>query len=82
MIVSHIFFSLSADDGEFGTSCKNPSKNLCFNTRQRIRLAISLPFLPQLSRLVFHDHLDPASVGVPFLSGGGGFPSTCQVRQA
>jgi hypothetical protein len=49
---------------------------------QRNRLAISLPFLPRLSRLIFHDRLDPTSVGVPFLSGDGGFPSACQVRQA
>ncbi|WP_221054147.1 hypothetical protein [Methylomonas koyamae] len=82
MIVSQILFSPSAADGEFGISCKNTSKNLCFNTRQRNRLAIGLPFLPRLSRLVFHDCLDPASVGVPFLSGDGGCPSACQVRQA
>jgi len=82
MIVSQILFSLSAADGEFGISCKSPSKNLCFNTSQRNWLAISLPLLPRLSRLVFHDRLDPTSVGVPFLSGDGGVPSACQVRQA
>jgi hypothetical protein len=82
MIVSQILFSLSAADDEFGISCKSPSKKFCFNTRQRNWLAIGLLFLPRLSRLVFHDCLDPASVGVPFLSGDGGFPSACQVRQA
>jgi len=82
MIVCQIISTVSADEGEFGISCKNTSKNLCFNTRQRNRLAISLPILPRLSRLVFHDRLDPTSVGVPFLSGDGGCPSACQVRQA
>ncbi|MBD9356149.1 hypothetical protein [Methylomonas albis] len=82
MIVSQILFSLSAADGEFGVSCKSSPKIFCFNTRQRNRLAIGLSLLPRLSRLVFHDCLDPASVGVPFLSGDGGFPSACQVRQA
>ncbi|WAR46001.1 hypothetical protein [Methylomonas rapida] len=82
MIVSQILFSLFADDGEFGISCKITSKNLCFNTRQRNRLSFTLPLLPRLSRLIFHNHLDPTSVGVPFLSGDGGFPSACQVRQA
>ncbi|WP_157204817.1 hypothetical protein [Methylomonas methanica] len=82
MIVCQILLSLSADDGEFIISCKNTSKNLCFNTRQRNRLAIGLSLLPKLSRLVFHDRLDPTSVGVPLLSGDGGCPSACQVRQA
>jgi len=82
VIVSQIFFNLSAADGEFGVSCKNTSKNLCFNTRQRNRLAIGFPLHPRPSRLVFHGRLDPASVGVPLLSGDDGFPSACQVRQA
>jgi hypothetical protein len=82
MIVCQILLGLSADDGEFAISCKNTSKNLCFNTRQQNRLVFSLPILPRLSRLVFHDRLDPTSVGVPFLSGDGGCPSACQVRQA
>jgi hypothetical protein len=82
MIVCQFFFDLSAIKVEFVLYCKITSKNLCFNTRQRNQLVIGLSLLPRLSRLIFHDRLDPTSVGVPLLSGDGGCPSACQVRQA
>jgi hypothetical protein len=82
VIVSQIFLDLLAINCEFAIYCKIISNFLCFNTGQRNWLAFGLPFLPRLSRLVFYDCLDPASVGVPLLSGEGGYPSACQVRQA